>query len=234
MTPLRSNGKPGVAASERYGDHLFAHGADGERDRLAALAQALDDDTAQWLGRLPIQPHWRCLDIGAGLGGTAAWLAERCPRGSVVATDIDLTHLAPAAEHGTWQALRHDVTRDDFPPAGFELIHARWVLSHLRERDAVLARMTYSMMRASRPWRHPRWGTSPSWATMPPKPRISCSTFSWPASFPMLKRPPWHEPGPRWRKHCAVTSATAQYDYLPRRGSSRPKSSDASQPLRRR
>ncbi|MFH8886775.1 MULTISPECIES: class I SAM-dependent methyltransferase [Streptomyces] len=127
--------------SERYGERIFSHLTPEETDRLTALAQALDPPTFRRIEQLPMRDDWRCLEIGAGLGTTASWLAERCPRGRVVATDVD-TRLFPAAEaRNGWQGMEHDVTRDDFPDRSFDLIHLRWVLSHVRSRDEVLPRM---------------------------------------------------------------------------------------------
>ena len=41
-----------------------------------------------------MRPGWRCLEIGAGRGSMATWLAERVgPAGQVVATDIDTRYL---------------------------------------------------------------------------------------------------------------------------------------------
>lgn len=125
---------------EQYGEELFAHGHQGEAARLAALAAALDRSTFGWLERLPIRSDWRCLDIGTGLGTVAAWLSERCPAGRVVATDRNLGLLPPASRRG-WEALEHDVIVDAFPEGSFDLIHVRWVFSHLHEREAVLAKV---------------------------------------------------------------------------------------------
>ncbi|MFI8178596.1 methyltransferase domain-containing protein [Streptomyces microflavus] len=128
-------------ASERYGERIFSHLSPEETDRLDALAQALDPRTFRRFEQLPMRDNWHCLEIGAGLGTTAHWLAARCTAGRVVATDID-TRLFPTADaRNGWQGLEHDVTQDDFPEGSFDLIHLRWVLSHLRGRDEVLPRV---------------------------------------------------------------------------------------------
>jgi hypothetical protein len=61
--------------------------------------------------------------------------------GHVIATDIDTGHLTgPITPHLT--VLRHDITRDPRPDAApFDLIHARFVLEHLPEREEVLDRL---------------------------------------------------------------------------------------------
>ncbi|SMD27050.1 class I SAM-dependent methyltransferase [Kibdelosporangium aridum] len=127
--------------TERYGERMFSHGHDAELDRLHGLAGALDDGSFRRLARLPIREDWRCLDIGAGLGTVTRWLARRCPRGRVVAMDRDIRLLSVLDDRTGWEAVESDVTREDFPAGGFDLIHARWLFAHLPSRDAVLERV---------------------------------------------------------------------------------------------
>jgi ubiquinone/menaquinone biosynthesis C-methylase UbiE len=71
---------------------------------------------------------WSCLEVGAGAGSIARWLAQRVGSiGRVVATDLDTRFFEDAA--GTnLEVWRHDVTRDPFPTAEFDLVHVRWLL----------------------------------------------------------------------------------------------------------
>ena len=48
-----------------------------ERRRLEALAALLDPFTFHQLNQVGIEPGWRCLEIGAGLGTVSQWLAEQ-------------------------------------------------------------------------------------------------------------------------------------------------------------
>jgi SAM-dependent methyltransferase len=54
----------------------------------------------------------------------------------VLATDIDTRFHAEPAANVT--LLRHDIVREPLPRRGFDLVHARAVLQHLPEREAVL------------------------------------------------------------------------------------------------
>jgi SAM-dependent methyltransferase len=84
-----------------------------------------------------VGPGWRCLEAGAGGGSIAAWLAARVgPEGSVLATDIDTTHLEPLAGSAL-EIRRHDLRRDDLPAGSFDLVHERSVLSWLGASDAL-------------------------------------------------------------------------------------------------
>ena len=111
---------------------------------FAALAAIFDSDTRRYLARIGIAGGWSCLEIGAGAGSIALWMAEAVtPDGRVVATDIDVRHLAVRAPN--LEILRHDVAVDPLPPAAFDLIHARLVLMHLPDSGAVMARMTAAL-----------------------------------------------------------------------------------------
>ncbi|MGH3831357.1 MAG: methyltransferase [Pseudonocardiaceae bacterium] len=72
-----------------------------ERDRVLLLEQVKDPDTIRILESLPINESSRCLEIGAGMGSIAYWLAARCSRGHVVAVDIDTRNLDPQRSVGT-------------------------------------------------------------------------------------------------------------------------------------
>jgi ubiquinone/menaquinone biosynthesis C-methylase UbiE len=60
---------------------------------LGGVERAYDPGTFESLGRVGIKPSWRCLELGAGAGSVARWLAAWVPDGSVVATDIDTLFL---------------------------------------------------------------------------------------------------------------------------------------------
>lgn len=66
-----------------------------ERDRLLLLEQVNDPDMIKILESLPIEESSRCLEIGAGMGSIAYWLAARCSKGHVVVVDIDTRNPDP-------------------------------------------------------------------------------------------------------------------------------------------
>jgi hypothetical protein len=70
-----------------------------------------------------------------------SWLAERVgPAGHVLATDIDVSWMAAAANAG-YEVRRHDVGVEPATGTGFDLVHARLVLVHVPQRGAALAAM---------------------------------------------------------------------------------------------
>lgn len=113
--------------------------ARAEYERLTLLEDLFDPFTTRNLDRFDVRPGWRCLEVGAGAGSIARHLTDLAGPGNVVATDLSPDFLAPLAGAGV-TVLRHDVTTDD-APGEFDLIHSRFVLDHLPEREKVIARM---------------------------------------------------------------------------------------------
>ncbi|SDS80613.1 class I SAM-dependent methyltransferase [Microlunatus soli] len=108
-------------------------------EHLELLELVLDPYSIGQLERLDLPERARCLEIGAGNGSIARWLAQRPDPavGSVLATDLDTAYLSPMAGVSV---LQHDIT-DGVPGGPYDLIHARMVLTHLPDRDAVLSRL---------------------------------------------------------------------------------------------
>jgi SAM-dependent methyltransferase len=136
-----------MQAEEPMSDgYVYEHGWDEERVRLRGLEIALDAGTREHLLRLGVRPGIRCLEIGAGGGAIACWLAEQvAPDGIVVATDLETDFLElRAAEYPTLQVLRHDLTAEDLP-GDFDLIHARYLVEWLPNKLLALRRMVAAL-----------------------------------------------------------------------------------------
>jgi SAM-dependent methyltransferase len=108
-------------------------------ERFDALSRMFDESTFRHLEAAGVAAGWRCWEVGAGGSSVPRWLAGRVgPTGSVLATDIDIRWLDP---DGGFEVLRHDVALDSPPGGGFDLVHARAVLTHVPGRDRALASM---------------------------------------------------------------------------------------------
>jgi protein-L-isoaspartate O-methyltransferase len=114
--------------------------AQAELRRLRLLEENFDPFSFRQLESLSVQPGWRCLEVGAGAGSVASRMAELAGPENVVATDLSLAFLGPLADLGV-TVLHHDVTTDD-APGEFDVIHTRFVLEHLPERETVIKRLS--------------------------------------------------------------------------------------------
>jgi SAM-dependent methyltransferase len=115
--------------------------------RLALLSEIFDASTFRHLAGVGIGPGWRCWEVGAGRPDVPRWLAGRVgPSGSVLVTDIDVTHLADLADAGPHVAVRrHDVGADPSPDGTMDLVHARLVLTHVPHRGRALGAMAAAL-----------------------------------------------------------------------------------------
>lgn len=102
-----------------------------ERKRLAGIEALWDPGTKAVIESLGIAPGWRCLEVGAGGGSIAEWLADTVgPEGHVVAADVDTRHLDRLARLNL-EVWEHDIVRDPLPDAHFDLVHARHLVEHV-------------------------------------------------------------------------------------------------------
>jgi SAM-dependent methyltransferase len=136
--------------------------------RFAALSTLFDPGTIRHLEERGVQPGWHCLEVGAGSGSIASWLADRVgPTGHLLATDIDPRHLE-SLNLPNLEVRRHDIATDPLPEAAFDLVHARLVLMHIPQREAVLARMISALKPGG-------WLVDEEYdsSSMPPDPAVS-------------------------------------------------------------
>ena len=116
-----------------------AHGE--TRERFPALSDLYDDETIRCLQAIGVAPGWQCLEVAAGGGSIAQWLAGHVgTSGRVVATDLDARFLESLVDPAL-EVRRHDIVRDPLPDSAFDLVHARLILVHLPERELALAKM---------------------------------------------------------------------------------------------
>ena len=118
--------------------------AASESGRLELLEACRDPGTIGRLQRLGVADGWRCLEVGAGRGSIARWLAEQVsPAGSVVAVDIDprfLTGLPDNVEVRTLDIREHEVE-----PGTYDLVHCRALLMHLPDPAGTIGRLAAAL-----------------------------------------------------------------------------------------
>ena len=127
--------------------HYVIRGGMEGRERLRVLARVMSPTTDDLFDRVGIEPTARCLDAGCGGGDVTVALARRAREGVAVGIDVDDTKIelarGEAAEAGVDNAefRLQDVT--DPPPDGerFDVVYARFLLTHLPDPAAALGNM---------------------------------------------------------------------------------------------
>jgi SAM-dependent methyltransferase len=108
-----------------------------------AVSEVHDAFTIRRLTEAWVRPGSRWLEVGAGSGAIAVWLAEQVgATGEVVAIDVNPPQL-PAVPGLRVISLTLGV--DALPVGLFDGIHARGVLSTLPARDRILATLARSL-----------------------------------------------------------------------------------------
>jgi SAM-dependent methyltransferase len=139
VTGTRGNPR-GERPSSGSSEYVLTQNFGGEQERLQLLDATADEVSIAAIRAAGFVPGWRCLEVGAGSGSIAKWLAAATnDPAKVVATDLDIGLLTPLEDMGA-QVQVHDVVSDDFPSGSFDLIHARFVLEHLAAREEVIER----------------------------------------------------------------------------------------------
>ncbi|MDR6974175.1 SAM-dependent methyltransferase [Streptomyces sp. 3330] len=121
----------------RYGEAVFRPEQAGEGERIDFGALAYDDTTMARLRALGVGPGWHCLDVGAGTGTVSRRLLEEAGVASVLAVDRDVRFLEARPVPGL-DVLEADISAPGAVPGVFSLVHARFVLMHLPERDDLI------------------------------------------------------------------------------------------------
>jgi SAM-dependent methyltransferase len=131
-----------LAARAATDGYLHANAAfDDELGRLRLLEARYDPRTFRRLGMFGPLAGARCLEVGAGAGSVARWLAARVgPAGQVVATDTDPRFLADAEKAGA-EVRRHDILADPLEPGRYDLVHCRALLLHLADPPLAVRNM---------------------------------------------------------------------------------------------
>jgi SAM-dependent methyltransferase len=119
-----------------------------EDERLSLLEQLYDPVSRR--RRALVEQGWRCLEVGAGRGSMAVWLAEQVgPAGHVVVTDIDTRYLQ-RLDLPNLEVLKHNILDDSLEvlgPGSFDLVCSRLMLFHLIGRQEVAIRQMTECLR---------------------------------------------------------------------------------------
>jgi SAM-dependent methyltransferase len=126
--------------------YVIAGGAQGV-DRLRILGRIVAPTTRALLERAGVRPGMACLDVGCGGGdSTAALAAIAGPAGRVVGLDADATAIGLARQAAASSGLGHVEFRVGAAGQGeataeYDVVYARFLLTHLGEPGAAVAWM---------------------------------------------------------------------------------------------
>ena len=131
--------------------HYIIRGGVEGRERLRVLARVMRPATVSLLHRAGIRPGMACLDVGCGGGDVSFELARLVGAGGrVVGMDIDEVKIGMARAEAAAQQIGNVEFRlgsiaDHEGEAEFDFACARFLLSHLPEPAAALARIRQAL-----------------------------------------------------------------------------------------
>ena len=128
----------------RLDGYAIRGGIEG-RERLRVLARVLQPSTTSLFDEIGLCDGMTCLDVGCGGGDVTVELARRVgPAGKAVGVDLDETILDLARQESDAVGIDNlefhaiDI-RDDDVDAEFDVVYARFLLTHLSDPGAAIA-----------------------------------------------------------------------------------------------
>jgi SAM-dependent methyltransferase len=127
--------------------HYVIRGGSAGRERLRVLARVMWPTTSVLLERVGVAASSRCLDLGCGGGDVTVALARLAPDGFVVGADMDEPQLDVARREAADAGLANvdfqvlDVMQPASDNEQFDLIYARFLLTHLPDPSLALTHM---------------------------------------------------------------------------------------------
>src|SRR4051812_41520092 len=123
--------RPYVAADARE---------ESEWERLGLVQTLYDAGTTHQLARLGIRAGWQCLEVGAGRGSIAHWLAECVgPAGHVVAADLDPRFLRRVPFPPNVEIRALNILTEEVEGQQYDLVSCRALLMNVPQPEVALA-----------------------------------------------------------------------------------------------
>ena len=132
--------------------HYVIRGGIEGRNRLRILSRVMWPSTLSLLQRAGIRPGMACLDIGCGGGDVSRELAHLVgPAGRVVGMDIDEVKIDLARQEAATLGIPNLEFRacnlcETEPQAEFDLVYARFLLTHLPDPDPIIAKIRHALL----------------------------------------------------------------------------------------
>lgn len=110
--------------------------------RVGLIEEMCDGISVGHLEGLGVEPGWRCVEVGAGRGSIARWLAERVgPSGEVVAADLNPRLLRRAELPPNVVVREHDILVHDLEADRYDLGYCRALLVNVAKPAEALRRI---------------------------------------------------------------------------------------------
>lgn len=120
-------------------DANYIHGTtSNEQARLAALNRLTNGPFLEFLG---VQPGWRVLEVGSGLGILATAVADYAADVQVTAVERSPEQIAAATPHSRVAYIESDAHRLPLADGSFDLVYCRYLLEHVKQPEQVIAEM---------------------------------------------------------------------------------------------
>jgi SAM-dependent methyltransferase len=127
--------------------HYVIRGGIEGRERLRILSRVMRPATRSLLERVGLRPGMACLDVGCGGGDATCEMARMVgPRGRAVGVDMDATKIELARSEAADAGLdgvefRVSEAGKSVGAGEFDVVYARFLLTHLSDPAALLAQM---------------------------------------------------------------------------------------------
>jgi SAM-dependent methyltransferase len=126
----------------RESTYIIRGGPEG-RERLRLVTRVMAPSTTELLDRVGVAHDADCLDVGCGGGDVTLELARRAHAGRVVGLDLDEAKLEIARGEARTAGVdnidyRCQDLRNLDPEPAYDVVHARFVLSHLADPQAAV------------------------------------------------------------------------------------------------
>ena len=132
----------------RAGSHTYRLSGSAPAAEIARLERVdayMGPISERHLLALGLTAGWQCLEVGAGVGGVARFMAGRVgATGRVVATDLTpLCEADPAMPQ--LEIRRHDILADGIENSAFDLVHCRLLLANVGDVELALRNMFHAL-----------------------------------------------------------------------------------------
>ncbi len=126
--------------SEPSQHYTFGH-SDTAAQRLELLAQTFEPWTRHLLAIAAQKPVNQALDLGCGVGHTTQLVAQICSPVTTTGLDISEKFILMAKKRfPQYQFATHNVTQLSFPFINADLLHSRFLITHLAKPQDILTK----------------------------------------------------------------------------------------------